>query len=125
MKIIEILVPEEIIDLLGSEDAARKGAREAFVFDLVRRTLDWRPHVYSWRNRVRQVSRSRASQWSEGSRRPPVSEVITHDDRAPILPIRAKAVSIPSGGSCQRRDGPMQHRQRPDELLSNPKRKAA
>lgn len=37
MKIIEISVPEEIIDLLGSEDAARKGAREAFVFDLVRR----------------------------------------------------------------------------------------
>jgi predicted HTH domain antitoxin len=37
MKIIEIPVPEEIIDLLGSEDAARKGAREAFVFDLVRR----------------------------------------------------------------------------------------
>lgn len=37
MKIIEIPVPEEIIDLLGSEAAARKGAREAFVFDLVRR----------------------------------------------------------------------------------------
>ena len=37
MKIIEIPVPEEIIDLLGSEDAVRKGAREAFVFDLVRR----------------------------------------------------------------------------------------
>ena len=37
MKIIEIAVPEEIIDLLGSEDAARKGAHEAFVFDLVRR----------------------------------------------------------------------------------------
>lgn len=37
MKIIEIPVPEEIIDLLGSEDAARQGAREAFVFDLVRR----------------------------------------------------------------------------------------
>jgi predicted HTH domain antitoxin len=37
MKIIEISIPEEIIDLLGSEDAARKGAHEAFVFDLVRR----------------------------------------------------------------------------------------
>jgi predicted HTH domain antitoxin len=37
MRIIEIPVPEEIIDLLGSEDAVRKGAREAFVFDLVRR----------------------------------------------------------------------------------------
>jgi predicted HTH domain antitoxin len=37
MKIIEIAVPEEIIDLLGSEAAARKEAQEAFVFDLVRR----------------------------------------------------------------------------------------
>ena len=37
MKIIEISVPEEIIDLLGSEDAARQGEREAFIFDLVRR----------------------------------------------------------------------------------------
>ena len=37
MKIIEIAVPEEIIDLLGSEDAARKEAQEAFVLDLVRR----------------------------------------------------------------------------------------
>jgi predicted HTH domain antitoxin len=37
MRIIEISIPEEIVDLLGSEDAARKGAREAFVFDLVRR----------------------------------------------------------------------------------------
>ena len=37
IEIIEIPVPEEIIDLLGSEDAARQGAREAFVFDLVRR----------------------------------------------------------------------------------------
>jgi predicted HTH domain antitoxin len=37
MKIIDIAVPEEIIDLPGSEDAARKGAHEAFVFDLVRR----------------------------------------------------------------------------------------
>ena len=37
MKIIAISVTEEIIDLLGSEDAARKGAHEAFVFDLVRR----------------------------------------------------------------------------------------
>jgi predicted HTH domain antitoxin len=37
MKSIEILVPEEIINLLGSEDAVRKEAREALVFDLVRR----------------------------------------------------------------------------------------
>ncbi len=38
MKIIEIAVPEEIIDLLGSEDTARKEAQEAFVLDLVRRS---------------------------------------------------------------------------------------
>ena len=37
MKIIEILVPEEIINLLGSEEVVRKEAREAFIFDLVRR----------------------------------------------------------------------------------------
>src|SRR5215468_2363611 len=37
MKSIEILVPEEIINLLGSEDAVRKEAREAFIFDLVQR----------------------------------------------------------------------------------------
>jgi len=37
VKIIEIAVPEEIIALLGSEDAARKEAQEAFVLDLVRR----------------------------------------------------------------------------------------
>jgi predicted HTH domain antitoxin len=37
VKIIEIAVPEEIIELLGSEDAAKKEAREAFVLDLVRR----------------------------------------------------------------------------------------
>jgi len=37
VKIIEIAVPEEIIALLGSEDAARKEAKEAFVLDLVRR----------------------------------------------------------------------------------------
>jgi predicted HTH domain antitoxin len=37
MKSIEILVPEEIINLLGSEDAVRKEVREAFIFDLVRR----------------------------------------------------------------------------------------
>src|SRR4029450_12250624 len=37
MKSIEILVPEEIINLLGSEDAVRKEAREAFILDLVRR----------------------------------------------------------------------------------------
>jgi transposase len=89
------------------------------------RTLDLRPHGYSWRHWLRQVSRSRALQWSKESRRPPVSEVMTHDDRAPILQIRVKVVSIPSGDSCQIRDGPMQHRQRLDELLRNPKRKAA
>ena len=38
MKIIEITVPEEIIDLLGSEDAAKKEAQEAFILDLVRRS---------------------------------------------------------------------------------------
>src|SRR2546428_544625 len=37
MKSIEILVPAEIVSLLGSEDAVRKEAREAFIFDLVRR----------------------------------------------------------------------------------------
>ena len=37
MKSIEILVPEEIVNLLGSEDAVRKEAREAFILDLVRR----------------------------------------------------------------------------------------
>jgi predicted HTH domain antitoxin len=37
MKVIEFSVPEGIIDLLGSEEAVRKAAREAFVFDLVRR----------------------------------------------------------------------------------------
>ncbi len=37
MKVIEIPVPEEVINLLGSEDAARKEAHEAFAFDLVRR----------------------------------------------------------------------------------------
>ena len=37
MKSIEILVPEEIVSLLGSEDAVRKEAREAFILDLVRR----------------------------------------------------------------------------------------
>jgi len=38
VKIIEITVPEEIIDLLGSEDAAKKEAQEAFILDLVRRS---------------------------------------------------------------------------------------
>ena len=38
MKIIEIAVPKEIIDLLGSEDAAKKEAQEAFILDLVRRS---------------------------------------------------------------------------------------
>jgi predicted HTH domain antitoxin len=37
VKIIEIAVPEEIIALLGSEDAVRKEAKEALVLDLVRR----------------------------------------------------------------------------------------
>ena len=37
MKIIEIAVPEEIIELLGSEDAAKQEAHEAFILDLVRR----------------------------------------------------------------------------------------
>src|SRR5919201_2956626 len=37
MKIIEILVPEEIVNLLGSEDAVRQEVREAFILDLVRR----------------------------------------------------------------------------------------
>lgn len=37
MKIIEIAVPEEIIDLLGSEKEAKEEAKEAFVLDLVRR----------------------------------------------------------------------------------------
>ena len=31
MKSIEILVPEEIVNLLGSEDAVRQEAREAFI----------------------------------------------------------------------------------------------
>jgi predicted HTH domain antitoxin len=37
VKIIEIAVPEEIIALLGSEDAVRKEVKEAFVLALVRR----------------------------------------------------------------------------------------
>jgi predicted HTH domain antitoxin len=37
MKSIEILVPEEIVNLLGSEEAVRQEAREAFILDLVRR----------------------------------------------------------------------------------------
>jgi predicted HTH domain antitoxin len=37
MKSIEILVPEEIVSLLGSEDAVRQEVREAFVLALVRR----------------------------------------------------------------------------------------
>lgn len=37
MKIIEIAVPEEIINLLGSEEEARKEVKEAFILDLVRR----------------------------------------------------------------------------------------
>lgn len=37
MRIIEIAIPDEIISLLGSEEEARKEAKEAFVLDLVRR----------------------------------------------------------------------------------------
>jgi len=37
MHAIEIPIPEEIINLLGSKDAVRKEAHPAFVFDLVRR----------------------------------------------------------------------------------------
>jgi predicted HTH domain antitoxin len=37
MKSIEILVPEEIVNLLGSEDTVRKEAHAAFILDLVRR----------------------------------------------------------------------------------------
>jgi len=37
MRIIEIVIPDEIIDLLGSEKEAKKEAKEAFVLDLVRR----------------------------------------------------------------------------------------
>ena len=38
MRVIEIIVPEEIIDLLGSEEEAKNEAKEAFVLDLVRRS---------------------------------------------------------------------------------------
>jgi len=37
MKTIEIIIPEEIIDILGSEEEAKKKAKEALVLDLVRR----------------------------------------------------------------------------------------
>lgn len=37
MQSIEIPIPEEIVNLLGSKDAVRKEAHQAFVFDLVRR----------------------------------------------------------------------------------------
>ena len=37
MKAIEIPIPEEIVNLLGSEDVVRKEAYQAFIFDLVRR----------------------------------------------------------------------------------------
>jgi len=37
MKIIEVTIPEEIINLVGSEEGARKEAKEAFILDLVRR----------------------------------------------------------------------------------------
>jgi len=37
MKIIEIAVPEEIINLVGSEEKAKEEAKEALILDLVRR----------------------------------------------------------------------------------------
>jgi predicted HTH domain antitoxin len=37
MKTIEITVPEEIINLVGSEETAQKEAKVAFILDLVRR----------------------------------------------------------------------------------------
>jgi len=37
MKIIEVAIPEEIINLVGSEEEAKKEAKEALVLDLVRR----------------------------------------------------------------------------------------
>lgn len=37
MKVIEIAIPEEIISLLGSEEEAKKEAKEALILDLVRR----------------------------------------------------------------------------------------
>jgi transposase len=88
-----------------------------------RRTLDRRAGVASWAPWSGQLSRSPAIRCREGSRRPTVSEISTHDDRAPIPHIRTKVVPLPSGNSCQIRDGPMQ--QRLDELLINNKCKAA
>lgn len=37
MRIIEIAIPDEMINLLGSEEQASKEAKEALVLDLVRR----------------------------------------------------------------------------------------
>ena len=37
MKIIKIVIPDEIINLLGSEEEAKKEVKEALVLDLVRR----------------------------------------------------------------------------------------
>ncbi len=37
MKIIEIAIPDEIINIFGSEEEVRKEAKEALVLDLVRR----------------------------------------------------------------------------------------
>jgi len=37
MRIIKIAIPEEIINLLGSEEKAGKEAKEALVLDFVRR----------------------------------------------------------------------------------------
>jgi len=37
MKVIEITLPDEIVKLLGSEEEAKRGAKEALVLDLVRR----------------------------------------------------------------------------------------
>jgi predicted HTH domain antitoxin len=39
MKIIEIAVPEEIVNVFGSEDATRKAAQKAFILGLVQRGI--------------------------------------------------------------------------------------
>jgi transposase len=88
-------------------------------------TRDVRVHVYSWGLWGRQLSQSLAIRWSQGNRRPTVSQVTTHDNRAPISQMRAKVVRIPSGSFCQIRDGPKPHRQQLNELLINITRKAA
>ena len=88
-------------------------------------TRDLRVHVYSWGFWGRQLSQFLAIRLSKGNRRPPVSQVMTHDDRAPISQMRAQVVPIPSGSFCQIRDGPKQHRQQLNKLLINITRKAA